>query len=112
MSSRSPRPCWSRWGSAASPVPTRTGCSTSAVPEEIPAVARIGGIDVLRTNGSAALPGVRVPDADVLLLTVGATAALGLEVADRLEAQGLRVTVLDPRWVKPLSPALAELAVG
>ena len=28
----------------------------------------------------------------------------------RLEAQGIGVTVVDPRWVKPLDPALLDLA--
>jgi 1-deoxy-D-xylulose-5-phosphate synthase len=31
-------------------------------------------------------------------------------VADRLEAHGFGVTVVDPRWVKPVAPELVELA--
>ena len=31
-------------------------------------------------------------------------------MAERLEAQGIGVTVVDPRWVKPLDPALVGLA--
>jgi 1-deoxy-D-xylulose-5-phosphate synthase len=33
-----------------------------------------------------------------------------LDVADRLAQQGIGVTVVDPRWVVPVSPALVELA--
>jgi 1-deoxy-D-xylulose-5-phosphate synthase len=47
---------------------------------------------------------------DVLVVAVGAMAAVGVEVADRLAAQGIGVTVVDPRWVKPLDHALVELA--
>ena len=35
---------------------------------------------------------------------------VGVEVAERLAAQGIGVTVVDPRWVKPVDPALVELA--
>ena len=47
---------------------------------------------------------------DVLLVAVGAMAATCVEVAERLVAQGIGVTVVDPRWVKPVDPALVELA--
>ena len=47
---------------------------------------------------------------DVLVVAVGAMAATGVEVAERLEAQGIGVTVVDPRWVKPVSPHLVDLA--
>jgi 1-deoxy-D-xylulose-5-phosphate synthase len=33
-----------------------------------------------------------------------------VEVADRLRDQGIGVTLVDPRWVKPLDPALVDLA--
>jgi 1-deoxy-D-xylulose-5-phosphate synthase len=67
---------------------------------DIPAVDRIGGVDVLRRAG----------ESDVLLVSVGATATLCLEVADRLADQGIGVSVVDPRWVKPVDPALVALA--
>jgi len=41
---------------------------------------------------------------------VGSMAGVGVEVAERLVAQGIGVTVVDPRWVKPVHPALVELA--
>jgi 1-deoxy-D-xylulose-5-phosphate synthase len=69
----------------------------------IPDVERVGvegGVDVL----------VRAGERDVLLVGIGAMAATCVEVADRLRAQGVGVTVVDPRWVKPVDPALLRLA--
>jgi 1-deoxy-D-xylulose-5-phosphate synthase len=37
-------------------------------------------------------------------------AAVSVEVADRLVAQGIGATVVDPRWVKPVDPAILDLA--
>ena len=48
--------------------------------------------------------------ADVLLVAVGAMAETCLEVAIALCAQGIGVTVVDPRWVKPVPAALADMA--
>ncbi|MFF2502321.1 1-deoxy-D-xylulose-5-phosphate synthase [Streptomyces sp. NPDC058067] len=70
---------------------------------EIPAVDRIGGIDVLRRADDAY-------DADVLLVSVGVMAPVCLQVAELLEARGINCTVVDPRWVKPVDPDLAPLA--
>lgn len=47
---------------------------------------------------------------DVLIVTVGPMAAVGLEVAQRLEAQGIGATVVDPRWVVPVPQSVVELA--
>ncbi len=69
-------------------------------PQDIPAVDRVGGVDVLVRDGAR----------DVLLVAVGAMAATALDVARRLADQGIGVTVVDPRWVKPVDPALVELA--
>ena len=69
-------------------------------PDDIPAVDTVGGVDVLVRNGAK----------DVLVVAVGAMAATAVEVADRLVAQGIGVTVVDPRWVKPVDPAIVELA--
>ena len=44
------------------------------------------------------------------MVAVGAMAATAVDVADRLVAQGIGVTVVDPRWVKPVDPAIVELA--
>jgi 1-deoxy-D-xylulose-5-phosphate synthase len=82
--------------------PTAVRFPKGAVPDDIPAQERLHGLDLLR----------RAPGDDVLLVAVGSMAPLGLEVADRAAAQGVGVTVVDPRWVSPVSPALVELARG
>ncbi|MEU8525325.1 MULTISPECIES: 1-deoxy-D-xylulose-5-phosphate synthase [Streptomyces] len=68
----------------------------------LPAVGRIGGMDVLRREDAA----------DVLLVAVGVMAAECLGAAELLAGRGIRCTVVDPRWVKPVDPALAPLAAG
>ncbi|MGY2875135.1 1-deoxy-D-xylulose-5-phosphate synthase [Marmoricola sp. URHA0025 HA25] len=68
--------------------------------EDIPAVDRAGGCDVLVRQGAL----------DVLLVAPGAMAATAVEVAERLTDQGIGATVVDPRWVKPIDPALVPLA--
>jgi 1-deoxy-D-xylulose-5-phosphate synthase len=70
--------------------------------EDIEPLDRAGGCDVLVRNGAR----------DVLLVGVGAMAATALDVAGRLVAQGIGVTVADPRWVKPVDPALVDLAAA
>ena len=80
--------------------PTAVRFAKGAVGEDVPALERLGVVDVLR----------RAPGDDVLLVAVGAMARLGLEVADRAAAQGVGVTVVDPRWVTPVAPELVELA--
>ena len=73
-----------------------------AVVADIPALSRVGTVDVL--HGDPAQP------ADVLVVSIGAMAPVALKVAERLLAQGIAVTVVDPGWVKPVAPALIELA--
>jgi 1-deoxy-D-xylulose-5-phosphate synthase len=80
--------------------PTVVRFPRGAVPNDIEAVDRLGGCDVL----------VRAGDRDVLLVSIGAMAATCLDVAERLTAQGIGVTLVDPRWVKPVDAALADLA--
>jgi len=70
----------------------------SAVGDDIPAVRRVGRMDVLREGE------------DVLIVAVGAMVRTALEVADRVADQGISATVVDPRWVKPLDDALPGLA--
>jgi 1-deoxy-D-xylulose-5-phosphate synthase len=69
-----------------------------ALGPDVPSVRVIDGMDVLR-DGS-----------DVLLVAVGAMASTALEVAERVAHQGISVTVVDPRWVKPVNPELVKLA--
>ena len=58
------------------------------------------GVDVLRESA----------EKDVLIVTVGPMAGVGLEVAERLAAQGIGATVVDPRWVVPVPTSIISLA--
>ncbi len=80
--------------------PTAVRFPKGAVGDDVPALERIGGVDVLQRG------------ADVLLVAVGAMARICLEVASRVEAQGISVTVVDPRWVAPVPPSLVSLAAA
>ncbi|MCI3238258.1 MULTISPECIES: 1-deoxy-D-xylulose-5-phosphate synthase [Streptomyces] len=82
--------------------PTVVRFSKGAVGPAVPAVGRVGGMDVLRE------PGTQTPD--VLLVSVGALAPMCLEIASLLDKQGISTTVVDPRWVKPVDEAMAPLA--
>ncbi|WP_328540730.1 1-deoxy-D-xylulose-5-phosphate synthase [Streptomyces sp. NBC_00344] len=82
--------------------PTVVRYSKGVVGPAVPAVGRIGGMDVLRRAGT--------DKPDVLLVSVGALAPMCLEIAELLNKQGITSTVVDPRWVKPVDEALAPLA--
>ncbi|WP_183097641.1 1-deoxy-D-xylulose-5-phosphate synthase [Nocardioides pelophilus] len=69
-------------------------------PPDLEAIDTVNGLDVLVRDG----------ERDVLVVAVGSMAGTGVDVAERLTAQGIGVTVVDPRWVKPVNPALVELA--
>ena len=85
---------------AVSDAPTVLRFPKAVVGPDIVAVRQVGGMDVLRRSG----------EQDVLVVSVGVMAETCLEIADRLADQGMGVTVVDPRWVKPLDPALPALA--
>jgi len=85
--------------------PTALRFAKGAVIESVPALDRVGGVDVLRRPD----PG---DGDDVLLVGVGAFAALTVEAAERLADQGIGVTVVDPRWVVPVPAALIEMAAA
>jgi 1-deoxy-D-xylulose-5-phosphate synthase len=70
---------------------------------EVEAVAKLGAMDVLAGPADGLGP-------DVLLAGAGVMALTGLEVAERLAGHGIGVTVVDPRWTKPVDPALAAAA--
>ncbi|MCX4790772.1 MULTISPECIES: 1-deoxy-D-xylulose-5-phosphate synthase [unclassified Streptomyces] len=80
--------------------PTVIRFPKESVGESIPAIDRIGGMDVLH----------RADDPDVLLVAVGVLAPVCLKAADLLAGGGIRCTVVDPRWVKPVDEQLAPLA--
>jgi 1-deoxy-D-xylulose-5-phosphate synthase len=79
--------------------PTVVRFPKGALPEDIPAIAREGEADILR----------RGENDRVLIVAVGGLVGLGLEVAHTLEQQGIGATVVDPRWVKPVDPALVTM---
>jgi 1-deoxy-D-xylulose-5-phosphate synthase len=70
---------------------------------EVEAIAKLGGMDVLRSPAAGLAE-------DVLLVGAGPMALMGLEIADRLAGHGIGVTVVDPRWTKPVDGALAGAA--
>ncbi|MCX5104449.1 1-deoxy-D-xylulose-5-phosphate synthase [Streptomyces sp. NBC_00264] len=80
--------------------PTVIRFPKESVGEPVPAVGRIGSMDVLH----------RADDADVLLVAVGVLAPVCLKAADLLAGARIRCTVVDPRWVKPVDEALPLLA--
>lgn len=81
--------------------PTVVRFSKGSVGTEYDAVRRThDGVDVLR----------EAPHKDVLIVTVGPMAKVGLEVAERLAAQGIGATVVDPRWVVPVPQSVIDLA--
>ncbi|MBI3213196.1 MAG: 1-deoxy-D-xylulose-5-phosphate synthase [Mycobacterium sp.] len=83
--------------------PTALRFPKGDVGEDIPAVERRSGIDVL------AVPADGLGD-DVLLIAIGPLAGMALATAERLRKQGIGVTVVDPRWVLPIPDAIQSLA--
>jgi deoxyxylulose-5-phosphate synthase len=47
---------------------------------------------------------------DVLLISIGSMAAIAVEAASQAYREGIGVTVIDPRWVKPLPQSLITMA--
>jgi 1-deoxy-D-xylulose-5-phosphate synthase len=89
--------------------PTAIRFPKGSVVEDISAVERLDGVDVLRLperdGGSA-----QTQRGDVLLVAVGAFAELAIQVADLLEPEGISIAVIDPRWVLPVSDTIVKLA--
>jgi 1-deoxy-D-xylulose-5-phosphate synthase len=85
---------------AISDAPTVIRFPKGAVSADIPAFERRDGIDVLYRGESA----------DVLLISVGAMATMSVEAASQAYREGVGVTVIDPRWVKPLPQSLITMA--
>ena len=85
--------------------PTVVRFSKGSVGSEVEAIERLqDGVDVLarRPEGST--------ENDVLIVSVGAMSEIALDVADRLGAQGISSTVVDPRWVLPVRKSIIALA--
>ena len=83
-----------------SDAPTAIRFPKGAVTRDIPAFERRDGVDVLYRGESA----------DVLLVSIGAMAAIAVEAASQAYREGVGVTVIDPRWVKPIPESLITMA--
>jgi 1-deoxy-D-xylulose-5-phosphate synthase len=79
--------------------PTAVRFPKGAVQGDIPAFERRDGVDVLYRGESA----------DVLLISIGSMAAIAVEAASQAYREGVGVTVIDPRWVKPLPASLISM---
>jgi 1-deoxy-D-xylulose-5-phosphate synthase len=90
--------------------PTVVRFSKGTVGPETEALERLAdGVDVLaRTGHSLSADAEAGPD--VLLVAVGAMSDLALDVARRLDDQGISSTVVDPRWVLPVPRSIIRLA--
>jgi 1-deoxy-D-xylulose-5-phosphate synthase len=80
--------------------PTVVRFPKGEVYDDIPALDRVGQADVV----------VREGEPDVLVVAVGSMVRTAVDAAAKLSAQGVGVTVVDPRWVKPVDPAVVALA--
>ena len=83
--------------------PTAIRFPRGSAPGDLPAVGALGGMDVLARPADGAA-------ADVLMVAAGPMAAVAVQTAGRLADQGIGVTVIDPRWLKPVDAELAEAA--
>jgi 1-deoxy-D-xylulose-5-phosphate synthase len=79
--------------------PTVLRFPKGAIGDVIPAEGSVGSVEVLKRFGD-----------DILIVAIGAFAALGIAVARCLAQQGIRATVVDPRWVLPVSKDLVDMA--
>ena len=70
-----------------------------AIPADIPALERVSGVDLLHRGASK----------KVLLISVGAMAGMALDVAKLAHERSIEITVVDPVWVKPISPAVIAM---
>ncbi|HET9898036.1 MAG TPA: 1-deoxy-D-xylulose-5-phosphate synthase [Streptosporangiaceae bacterium] len=108
--------------------PTAIRFPRGSVSADVPAIGTAGGMDILirPESGEPAGPGDPMAPAgpgepgpgsrgdaaaaDVLIVSAGPMASVAVGAARRLADQGIAVTVIDPRWVKPLDEALAGVA--
>ena len=82
--------------------PTIVRFAKGAVPDDVPGLEPIGVGELLSRDSNP----------DVFILAVGSLAGAANAAAEILRAAGHGVTVVDPRWVKPIDPAIIELAAG
>ena len=81
--------------------PTLIRFPKGAINPDLPAFERRDGVDVLYRGESP----------DILMIAVGAMAQLAVDAAAQAYREGVGVTVIDPRWVRPLPiSALARMS--
>ena len=83
-----------------SDAPTVIRYSKEHIPDDIPAVRTVDGVDVLAVE----------PEPRVLVVGYGQLVGMALEVGRRLSQQGIAATVVDPVWALPVNPELVRLA--
>ena len=84
---------------AISNAPSMIRFPKGAIPADIPALERVSGVDLLHRGESK----------KVLLISVGAMAGMALDVAKIAHERSIEITVVDPVWVKPISPAVIAM---
>lgn len=83
--------------------PTVVRFPKTPLPDALPALRSVDGVDVLAEPSADA-------DVDTLVIAIGATAADVVAAAGAVRDAGFTVRVVDPRWVIPVGPGLAALA--
>ncbi|MHA7860548.1 1-deoxy-D-xylulose-5-phosphate synthase [Tessaracoccus sp. Y36] len=80
--------------------------SKERLPDEMPEIAHVGEginrVDVL----------IRPEEAKVLIVGYGQFVGVAMDLAERLDDQGVSAAVVDPLWALPVSPDLVALASG
>ena len=84
--------------------PTVIRYRKGSLPEPMPALRSVGGVDILVDEAGADSP------ARVLIVGTGACAPDAIEAARRLVADGMSVTVADPQWMIPVPQELTAMA--
>lgn len=83
--------------------PTVLRFPKGTVSADLPALERLAdGVDILARSDAQ----------DVLIVGIGPMAHIAVDVAQRLRAQGIGATVVDPRWAVPVQPSIVELAAA
>ncbi|CAM3637514.1 1-deoxy-D-xylulose-5-phosphate synthase [Smaragdicoccus niigatensis] len=80
--------------------PTALRFPKGAIGADVEAIDHLDGVDILHASARK----------DVLVVAVGAMAPIALEAARQLTDQGVSVTVVDPRWIIPVSDSLLKFA--
>ena len=89
---------WTMNNYEAGPIAIRypRGAGPGAIPKEKPCILEIGKAEVIQEGK------------DVTLIGLGDLFSLAIEAKDTLESQGYSVTLINPRFIKPLDAAVIE----